>query len=93
MEQQQQPLENREVRGLTFKNVLMIICCTATIVSSVIGSYYFLSKQIHDTNTKVELFNEKYNGDGKYNDLKFRTIEAALRLVEIKVDNLQVGGN
>lgn len=75
-------IENKEIRGLSFRTLLAMLISTVTIVIS-IASFYFLLKG--DIST-INLNKEK---DDKYNNLRMGIMETQVKELQTRVDNLR----
>jgi len=68
-------IEHKELRGVTIKNLLVTIMSTASIVASVMTTYYGLKDDIHEVSLKQET--------------QARIYEIRLKLLESEVSLLQ----
>ncbi len=76
-----EPIENREIRGITVKTAFIIISCTLSIMLTVYGSYSSLRSEI------VELRFSK-DSDAKLNDLKMRQMDQRIDMINIQLKDL-----
>jgi hypothetical protein len=89
------PLETKEIRGLSIKALGWLLGSTIMIVSSVMTSYFLIKNDIVKVDNKVETVRNEKVSDDKYNDLRLKVIEAQVNTLGGQVDVLrtQVGSN
>lgn len=89
------PIETKEIRGLSLKALAWLISSTVTIVGFVITSYFLLKNNIERVDSKIDQVKTEKVSDDRYNDLRLRVLEANVEAVKIQVDNLrnQVSSN
>lgn len=89
------PLETKEIRGLSIKALGWLLGSTIMIVSSVMTSYFLIKNDIVKVDNKVETVRTEKVSDDKYNDLRLKVIEAQVNTLSGQVDVLrtQVGSN
>lgn len=75
-------IEDKEIRGINFKLVRAFTIGTISVVLSIAYSYFNLRNSI----TKMQT---EQVGDGRYNDLKMKTIEMNLSAIQLQIDNLR----
>lgn len=83
------PLENTEIKGLTWKTLLALIIATGSIVTTVLISYNNLSAQIVSTQSTQERAEIRYNSDSRYSDLRMTVLEKTVTLLQLQIDNLK----
>lgn len=81
-EKEMNSLETKEIRGLSVRNIITIIACTVTIVSTVLGSWFNLKGEM----TAIQ---KDRASDEKYNDLRLRTMELKISTLELDLRDLQ----
>jgi hypothetical protein len=74
--------EHSQLKGITIKNMLVTIACTATIVSSGMGAYFGLQKSIDRATYKQDEQNKIF-------DLRLKTVEDHQKLIDIQLQDLQ----
>lgn len=75
-------LVEKEVRGMNIKNLIALICATATICSTVIVKYNALD-------AKIDKINVTKASDDKYNDLRLQVMEQNIKALQINLENLR----
>lgn len=75
-------IEHRELKGITIKNLLVTIVSTASIVASVMASYFQLKNDIHDLKINQETQNRIY-------DIRLKIAESEISLLQQQVDELR----
>lgn len=83
------PLESREIRGLSYKALAWLISSTITIVVFVVTSYFLLKTNIENVDGKIETVRNEKASDSRYNDLRLQIIESNVKQLEIKIENLR----
>ena len=81
MENQAQPIETRELRGVTVKTALIIICCTISMIVTVMGTFYSLKGDITELRTSKD-------SEAKLNDLKMRVMDQKIDMQGIQIRDL-----
>jgi hypothetical protein len=76
------PLESKEIRGLSVKNIITIVSCTVAIVSTVLGSWFNLKGEL-------SALQRDRQSDEKYNDLRIKTIELKIETLNLDIRDLQ----
>ncbi len=77
-------IEHRELKGITIKNLLVTIVSTASIVASVMASYFQLKNDIHDLK-----INQETHVTGYSNDVRLKVVESEISLLQQQVDELR----
>ena len=75
-------IEHRELKGITIKNLLVTIVSTASIVASVMASYFQLKNDIHDLKINQETQNRIY-------DVRLKVVESQISLLQQQVDEIR----
>ena|ERR1700753_3441167 len=75
-------IEHRELKGITIKNLLVTIFSTASIVASVMASYFQLKNDIHDLKINQETQNRIY-------DVRLKVVESQISLLQQRVDEIR----
>lgn len=74
-------IENKEIRGLSYRTFTAILISTTTIVIS-IASFYFLLK------ADISTINLNKAKDDKYNDLRMQIMETSVKELQTRVDRI-----
>lgn len=74
--------EHRELKGITVKNIIVTVISTATIVVSVMTTYFGIKAEIE----KNQYQQEEYN---RINDIRLKTIEQRQDIMEKEIQDLQ----
>ena len=75
-------IEHRELKGITVKNLLVTIFSTASIVASVITTYFQLKDDIHD----IKIAQETQN---RVNDIRLKVLESQIAIVQQQMDEMR----
>lgn len=76
--------ENQTLRGITVKNMIVTILCTASIVISVMTTYYNLKSDIKDVKDNQDLSN-------RITDVRLKMLETQIVVIQQQVSELQKG--
>lgn len=76
------PLETKELRGVSVKLLAWLVGSTATIVVSVMTSYFTLS-------SKIDTLQRDKAADERFNDLKIQTIQTQVQGIQVQIENLR----
>lgn len=87
------PLENKEIRGLSWKSLTALIIATISICTTVLMSYTSLKAQILESKVEAKSYKTSLEitleADKKYTELKFAIMEKTLTLLQLQIDNLK----
>jgi hypothetical protein len=75
-------IEHKELKGITIKNVVVTILSTASIVASVMTTYFQLRNDVHE----IKLSQETQN---KVNDIRLKVLESQVSLLQQQVDEIR----
>ncbi|MFB9843004.1 hypothetical protein [Mucilaginibacter ginsenosidivorans] len=75
-------IEHKELRGITLKNLIVTIVSTASIVASVMTTYFQLRNDLHDIRQKQE-------ADARVNDLRLKVLESEVSILQQQVDEIK----
>ncbi len=75
------PIENKEIRGLSVRNMLTIIGCTIGSTLTTLTTYYNLKSDITDVRVSKD-------SDARLNDLKMRVMDQRIDAVDIQLKDL-----
>jgi len=74
--------EHREIRGITIKNMIVTIASTASIVISVMTTYFQLKGDMQDIRATQET-------QARVNEIRLKTVEAQVQLLSSEVAELK----
>lgn len=74
--------EQRELRGITIKNIVVTILSTASIVATVMASYFQLRGDIHDLTTRQEAQN-------RVNEVRLQVLEGQVAVLQREVEAIK----
>lgn len=77
-------IEHRELKGITLKNIIVTVVSTASIVASVMTTYFQLRSDLHDIRQKQE-------ADARVNDLRLKVLESEVSILQQQVDEIKSG--
>jgi hypothetical protein len=77
-------IEQQHLKGFTLKNLVVTIIGTASIVTSVMTTYFALKSDIADIKANSEITN-------RVNDLRLKMLETEVSLLRADVDKLKEG--
>jgi hypothetical protein len=75
-------IEHKELKGITLKNLLVTIISTASIVASVMTTYFQLKGDIHDVRISQETQSRVY-------DIRLRVLETQVTVLQRQVDEIK----
>ena len=75
-------IENKELKGITIKNIIVTVISTASIVVSVMGTYASLKEGIQDAQRKQETVN-------RVNEIRLKLVEEQVSLLQHQVEVLR----
>ncbi|HTI58423.1 hypothetical protein [Mucilaginibacter sp.] len=75
-------IEHRELKGITLKNIIVTVVSTASIVASVMTTYFQLRSDLHDIRQKQE-------ADARVNDLRLKVLESEVSILQQQVDEIK----
>ena len=75
-------IEHRELKGITLKNLVVTIISTASIVISVMTTYYQLKGDIYEV--KVE-----QNSQNRVNEIRLKIVEGQIALLQREVEEIK----
>lgn len=74
-------IEHQELKGITVKNLIVTIASTASIVISVMTTYFQLKNDIHDVRSSQET-------QTRINEIRLKVLENNVALLRQEVDQL-----
>jgi hypothetical protein len=79
-------IEHRQLKGITIKNILVTILSTASIVTSVITSYYQLKSDINDVKVRQE-------AQTRVNEVRLRVLEEQVTVLQREMEQITSTNN
>lgn len=79
-------IEHKELKGITLRNLIVTIVSTASIVASVMTTYFQLKEDIRD----IRLNQETQN---RVNDIRLKVLENQVSVLQHQVDQIKLAGN
>ena len=77
-------IEHRELRGITIKNLVVTIMGTASIVASVMTTYFGLRSDIRDIRLSQKT-------EERINNMRIKVLEDEMVLLQRQVDEIKFG--
>jgi len=78
-------LENHQLKGITIKNVVVTIVSTASIVASVVTTYFGLK-------TDIQTIKASQEAEARVNNLRISILESEVTLLQKEVDEIRAPG-
>ena len=75
-------LEQRELKGITLKNLLITVISTASIVASVMTTYFQLRADIHEVSLKQE-------AQSRVDELRLKTLETQVGIIQRQMSEIK----
>ena len=75
-------LEHRELKGITVRNIIVTIVSTASIVASVVTTYFQLKADIHDVSIKQE-------AQARVDEVRLKVLENEVAILQRQVDEIK----
>lgn len=75
-------IENQTLKGITIKNMIVTVVCTASIVASVMGTYYSLRDDIKSSTRQSEEHQ-------RINELRLNSLENRQNIIDQQIRELQ----
>lgn len=75
-------IEHQQLKGITVKNLIVTIVSTASIVASVMTTYFQLKGDIGDVKNQQETQN-------RVNEIRLKTLEGRVELLEVQVRSIK----
>jgi len=79
-------IEHRELKGITVRILIVTILSTASIVASVMTTYFQLKEDV----TNIRLNQETQN---RVNDVRLKVLENQVTVLQRQVDEIKQAGN
>ncbi|GGH03779.1 hypothetical protein [Mucilaginibacter phyllosphaerae] len=74
-------IEHRQLKGITIKNIIVTIFSTASIVASVMATYFELKGDVHEIRSNQESQN-------RINDIRLKVLENEVTVLQHNVEQL-----
>jgi len=78
-------IEQQQIKGVTVKNVVVTIISTASIVASVITTYFGLK-------TDIQTIKSAQEAESKISDIRLKILEEHVDLLQKEVNDIQLSG-
>jgi hypothetical protein len=75
-------IEHKELKGITVKNLVVTILSTASIVASVMTTYFQLKGDIHDVKISQETQSRIY-------EIRLKVLESQVAVLQRRVDEIK----
>lgn len=75
-------IEHRELKGITVRNLIVTIVSTASIVASVMTTYFQLKADIHDVSLKQET-------QARVDEIRLKVLENQVAILQQQVDEIK----
>ena len=75
-------IEHRELKGITIKNLVVTIVSTASIVASVMTTYFGLKSDIQE-------IRQSQQTEAKINNIRIKVLEDQVNLLQKEVDEIK----
>lgn len=75
-------IEHKELKGITVKNLVVTILSTASIVASVMTTYFQLKGDIHDVKISQETQSRVY-------EIRLKVLEGQVAVLQRRVDEIK----
>lgn len=75
-------IEHKELKGITIRNLVVTIFSTASIVASVMATYFQLKNDVHDVSIKQETQARVY-------EVRLKVLEGQVAVLQHQVDELK----
>ena len=75
-------IEHRQLKGITIKNIVVTIISTASIVTSVMASYFQLKSDISEVKVRQE-------AQTRINEVRLRVLEGQVTVLQREVEDIK----
>jgi hypothetical protein len=75
-------IEHKELKGITVKNMLVTIISTASIVASVMTTYFNLKSDVSDLRNRQETIN-------RVNDIRLKVLESQVNILQQQIQEIK----
>jgi flagellar capping protein FliD len=83
------PIEQKEIRGLSIRTLITIITSTVVIVSFIYGMKYSIQTSISTLSTRIQALEDAKNYDEKILDLRMQQMEKRMAVMEEQLELLR----
>lgn len=84
-----QPIETKEIKGLSAKTLGWLISSTIILVVAVYGNYSLLKAEISTIENRINTVQQQKTADDRLVELKITILETNLKQVQVQIDNLR----
>ncbi|MFD0792757.1 hypothetical protein ACFQZX_03970 [Mucilaginibacter litoreus] len=74
-------IEHRQLKGITIKNIFITIASTASIVATVMGSFYQLKNDLHEMSLQQDAQN-------RITDIRLKVLEGQVAILQRQIDQI-----
>lgn len=78
-------IEHKELKGITLKNLVVTVASTASIVASVMTTYFGLKNDI-------SAIKNEQNTETRLNNIRLKILESQVSLLQTEVQEFRSGG-
>ncbi|ASU33137.1 hypothetical protein [Mucilaginibacter xinganensis] len=78
-------LEQRQIKGITVKNIVLTVLSTASIVTSVVTTYFGLKSEIQSIKSSGET-------EVRINNIRIKILEDQTALLQKEINDIQLAG-
>lgn len=75
-------IEHKELKGITVRNMIITITSTASIVATVMGTYFGLQN-------KISTIDNRQQTTERVNDIRLKILEGQVAILQQEVDQMQ----
>jgi len=75
-------IEHKELKGITLRNMIVTIVSTASVVASVMTTYFQLKEDMRDIKARQEVSAKVY-------DIRLTILEGQVTVLQKQIDNLK----
>lgn len=79
-------IEHQELKGITVRNLVVTVVSTASIVASVMTTYFGLKTDIREIKTTQAI-------DNRINNIRLKILEDDIALLQKEVDEIKLTGS
>ena len=79
-------IEHKELKGITIRNLVVTIFSTASIVASVMATYFQLKNDVHDVSLKQET-------QARVSEVRLKVLEGEVAVLQRQVDDIRSHSN
>lgn len=78
-------IEHQELKGITVKNLIVTVASTASIVASVMTTYFGLKSDIQSITSSQEV-------ESRVTNIRIKVLENQVTLLQKEIDDIQLSG-